>query len=653
MNKFKHPILILFLSSFIFIPIFFHVCRDLMALSFDYQEFITWDYLSSIKSIPYRDFYYPYGLIDYLKDHYSVFFVSNLFIIPLVLTVIFTFFKKLFVKTSYSYLFFFSFLIFVISSVDLNFFQRYGIMLSSGILLSMNFLQSGFKNKFSFIFGILSGLIFSLIYDQGMYMILLFFVSVSIFSLTEVNIKINFKTYLFLISREIIAFLVGLFLVVVPFGIILNHFGMLSGFMSNIITINDIAQYAKAPFFNSFVSIENLYITLSIFLSTIYLVYKLFYLKNTKGLAFRSIFITWFSILILEQKNILRSIDSQLVFFSFFIFLLLFCEIFNYFKKQKVPFKSYVILFLTFILISISFFKIDVSRLTQIYSINISGLGKNIRECSESNKSNLIVRNPQYNEVKNRLESYPDFNGRVYSFPGDPFFYVVLNQKPPYYSAIYQASPLYAQHRIIDFLENDNIKYVIYNTSNFRLQDAVPNYVRVATLHKYIINNYIPKESVGNFLILEKKEGDFFVNNDARSLREHLLNIDLENIPKSEGIYKGDYLAQGDENIAFNSLEEVNKYLGKNNINSKNKIFFIKFNKSVEESSADLSIVTGDRIKTKILFKGCSPKFYCLINLSNVPLFYKNRVISEVLMNDPENIREINITTYNSNSYFW
>ncbi len=653
MNKFKHPIFILFLSSFIFIPIFFHVCRDLLALSFDYQEFITWDYLSSIKSIPYRDFYYPYGLIDYLKDHYIVFFVLSLFIIPLVLTIIFTFFKKLWIKTTYSYLFFFSFLIFVISSVDLNFFQRYGIMLSATLLLAMNFLQSGFKNKFSFIFGILSGLIFSLIYDQGMYLILLFFVSVLVFSLTEVNKKINYKTYLYLVSRQIAAFLIGLFLVVIPFGIMLNHFGMLSGFISNITTINDIARYAKAPFFNSFMSIENLYITVSIFLSTIYLVYKLFYLRNTKGLVFRSIFIAWFSILILEQKNILRSIDSQLVFFSFFIFLLLFYEVFSYFKKQKLQFKNYGILFLTFILISISFFKIDVDQLTQVYSVNLSGLGKNIGECSESNKSNLMVKNPQYNEVKNKLESYPDFNGRVYSFPGDPFFYVVLNQRPPYYSAIYQASPLYAQNKIIDFLKNENIKYVIYNTSSLSLQDTVPNYVRVATLHNYIINNYIPKESVGNFLILEKKEGDFFTNNDASSLREHFLNIDLENIPKSEGIYREDYFAQSDENIAFNSFEEANKYLGQNSINSKNKILFIKFKNSVEEIKIELSIETRNGFKTKILYKGCSPKYYCVINLSNVPLFYKNRVISEILISDPKNIKEINIATYNSNSYFW
>ena len=126
--------------------------------------------------------------------------------------------------------------------------------------------------------------------------------------------------------------------------------------------------------------------------------------------------------------------------------------------------------------------------------------------CLDKKISSIIKKYPQYINVVNKLNSYSDFNGKVYSFPGDPIFYVLFNQKPPYYSSIYEASPIYAQKKLVEYISEDEINYIAYNKNDTTIQDNVPNTVRAAYLNNYIVKNFSIKDKVGSFLILYRNK---------------------------------------------------------------------------------------------------------------------------------------------------
>jgi hypothetical protein len=54
------------------------------------------------------------------------------------------------------------------------------------------------------------------------------------------------------------------------------------------------------------------------------------------------------------------------------------------------------------------------------------------------------------NEILPR--GFQEYKPSYFSFPGDPIFYILFNQKPPYYPTIYEATPIYAQKKLIKFI---------------------------------------------------------------------------------------------------------------------------------------------------------------------------------------------------------
>jgi hypothetical protein len=204
-------------------------------------------------------------------------------------------------------------------------------------------------------------------------------------------------------------------------------------------------------------------------------------------------------ILALEQKNLARSMYEQISFISLItLFILLNSVILK--LKNKVDHKLLMILVFNFIFIS--FLIISFDRNFRFDKGSYSFSERNAASCVEKK-----LRNINSNDLKSHkkvLDYLKNKNAVVFSFPADPIFYVLLNQRPPYYPSIYEATPIDAQIKLIDYIKDSNVKYVIINTNTPAIQDNVPNEKRVRLLFKYISENFKEQKVINNFLILEK-----------------------------------------------------------------------------------------------------------------------------------------------------
>jgi len=248
----------------------------------------------------------------------------------------------------------------------------------------------------------------------------------------------------------------------------------------------------------------------------------------------------------------------------------------------------------------------------------------------------LLKNNPEYLQVKNIIRNKLSYEGTIFSYPSDPIFYVSFKQAPPYYSNNYDSSANYAQDMQIHYIKENNVSYVIYNLKNLSVQDDVPNFIRTGDEEKYILNNFKIIDRVGKFLILQKNRNvDLFVDNNFvkyGNLKKYLTEINLESIPRSEGKYKKKVL-QSDKvrKIGeFSSILQLNNFLKKNVILSKNK-FLVFVSEESEEGYTSIEIVSNEGLKTKVKFKSCDRFEFCIINLSKIPLFYKDRQIAEII----------------------
>ena len=82
----------------------------------------------------------------------------------------------------------------------------------------------------------------------------------------------------------------------------------------------------------------------------------------------------------------------------------------------------------------------------------------------------------------------------------------MFNQKPPYYFTIFEGTPLYAQESNIKYIEENKVEYVIYNTDILKIQDNVPTQIRNKVLFKYVLDNFMVLDRIGNFIIYKKIE---------------------------------------------------------------------------------------------------------------------------------------------------
>lgn len=635
-KKRKNLISPLLSTIFLFIIFLLKESNISFGLNFDSQEILTWEYLSKIGKIPYVDVYYPYSLASYFRENSFLIQLIYIFMFFFILFTIFFLIKRVFEKNSLLYLIYATVSSILLFTFDINNFVRYGVLFLIVFFYSLVFLKNNYLNtKTSVIAGFSTGILYLIAADQIFYSVIIF----SVLNILNpvIQKKIIKQDYIYRITKNFLLFLVGLVFGMLPFLIYLFLNNGIYVYIDYLVKFKDIFFMAKIPYFPGAGSFENIFSTLVLILSVMYLVREMLFRSRKPNSGFYTIFTLTIVLFVLEQKNVMRSIDKQLFPFAVLLSFLLFKELL--WKKDTILLVKRSLIFFS---IGILFYS--------IYSLK-PNLSFNDNYFLKNNFFGIIDKNESYEKILKLVRDKNKYKGKIFSYPGDPAFYILFKQDAPYYLSIYEASPRYAQEKRIDYLKKNNVKYVFINTSNLAIQDNVPNYVRGVVELRYLLNNYHPIEGIREFLILEKQGNtDFFVNqilfDKFSRFRGYLLNLYWENIPRAEG-EKGSYIENElKKEGEFPSIAEFNKYLIEKDFTSSGKILVFIPEK---ESIGGISFFAGT-MKSSLFFKPCVPGSSCVFNLDNIPLFFKDRKLERVDLNGEGRIV---IYKNNINSKLW
>lgn len=507
-NTIKYFLFFLVLCT-VSIPSIISLCRIFPDLSFDNQALLLWKYSASIGVEPYKEIFYPYGFLAYYAGQDVFFSLIYYLVSPVTLLIILSVLQKVFLNKYYlilSSIFFYMFIFFV---TGFDTFARYGPLVAAIMALSLilNIKNSKRRIIIICIYGLIIGLVFALINDVGLYVPIVFSIMAIVFTFMQ-----GFTKRIDAVKKilsELLVFYFGYILGLIPFGFYLVYNNMLEGVIGSLMILKEVTLFAKTPFFHSISSPSNIFI-ITIMLITMTTLLLSIYLQKQKVTKNKYMQIGLvILLLLLEQKNVIRSIDSQITFIGFLLFASLFYDFIGVMSKNNINNKaqlfyfinlSIVIIFLIGLLPLQSNQKISDMHI-QLYSSIHSLLNKS---CIADNLSSNVSSNAKRFEVIKYLKQLPNFNGKVFSFPGEPVFYIILQQKPPFFPSIYEATPLASQQKLIAYIEDEDIEYVVYNTTIQSIQDEVPDVVRGRLLYGYIRKNFTPVDNIQGYLILKR-----------------------------------------------------------------------------------------------------------------------------------------------------
>lgn len=640
-------IIVIFIAFISSLYTLFPFCFIYQNADFDSQNLLTWEY-TAVKKIPlYKSIFYPYGIFSYLQNTNIVIHYGHILVYFLLLLVTLISLKKMWNNISYAYISFAVFIFFIIKFTGIEAFIRYGILF--GFCLLVGFIEQTKRQKFfTFLLGTLTGIIFSLIPDQGFYCFVVFYLFL-IFLPVFINgfQVLKQKNFIFSIGKRGVLFTFGSFSGLAPFLIFLIQKHLFINFLENYHYISELPIIAKTPFIPSLRTHENLFTLGVLILTVIHLSYTYLFTTKKKSFKLTRQLLLFIALILLEQKNIIRSIDSQVTFFALFLLLLLLSE---YILKIELRVKNRIVpLFLfTGFFICLLFF----SGFRPFFPFGIGYYAASQSTCIDKNISTMIAKDPEYKKVKETLEKQTDFNGRIFSFPGDPVFYILFNQKPPYYFTLYEATSKLNQKTNIDYIENQHIRYVIYNTKINAIQNGVPDYIRGTFTLRYILSHFVPVEKIGKYIILRKtaNENDIFHDSSdfSENLTKQFTHINLSTIPEEEGNYKNKYIPKNMR--VFSTLKELNNYLSQSSVNSKNEFIIIQFKKNVQYTN--IKVITSEGLETMVGFYSDKKNIPYIINLQNIPLFYRPRIIKKIELYNPS-LNFIQLLQIKKINFFW
>ncbi|MDO8621276.1 MAG: hypothetical protein Q7R31_03265 [Candidatus Levybacteria bacterium] len=647
-------VLVFVLTLAISIKDFLFSCVSFSQFSFDYQIPLSWYFAASKNLLPYRDIYYPYGIMFYFRDHNIVLSLFYLILMPVLFTGIFILFMKLWGNRVFAYISFISLFIFIAKFSGWENFNRYGIILLLTLIFSFIFAKKEcVGKKMIFTMGFITGVIFSLVNDQGIYVLAVFILFLATDSLIRHSISKLFNLgYCFLLVRQMLVFFIGLVLGISPYVYFLIANKAVLGFINYLKSLLDFSLYAKTPFIPFSMTSDNIFTFLILSSTILLLVIKLASFRKISSLASYMEIGIVFVILLLEQKSFIRSISTQITFISFLLFLILFYEICLVLIRCEIKYYKIVIYYILLCLVIL--FALSLHPMSFYTEINYAYKGISIdKECLKTNLVFLSSKDEKYILAKETIRKDARSSTKIFDYLSDPIFYPLFNQNPPFYFTIFEATPEYAQNRNIEYIKKNKINYVIYNTDVVRLQDGVPDYARQNKLFKFILNNFSVYDKVDNFIIFKRTANGVWENDNLDkipSFRQYILNVNLESIPKSEGIYKSKTINKLKQIASSNSINEINNFFTKNNISSDDKILVLTPDSNISTKKTEIIITTNDLETTAIIFNKCDANDQCIINLSNVPLFYKNRTIKkiEIDKNFSGNIKILNGNSPNS-----
>lgn len=599
------------------------MCRALPSFTFDSQNLLMWDILSSKGYIPYRDLFYPYSLLTFYKNSNLIWHGIYIIIIYLLFLIFFYFFQKLFSSRLFNYTAFIALVAFISFYSGFETFSRYGLFSCMTFLLAYFFSKKiNLSYTFTFLLGILSGIIFILYTDQGVYsffLVILFTISNPLLFDRKLLTKPHYYRRLLV---SCIFLLCGFLTGILPLVIWLYQNQALHSFLATVTILSSVSLSAKIPFLLFFFTRDNLFTFFFLFIA-IFVSFSQFFSLKRNSFIWRLQIGLVICLIVLEQKNILRPIDTQLTFIAFLLFFVLFTQIKTLFEKYNISTWKIYVYFLIILIVILFHFRLGVSGTNRIKTYALAS-------CFSNNGIPIKLQNeimrvhPDYKEI---LATVPH---NFLSFPEDPLLYVNTRGKLPYFLDIYTATSERNQWLLISYIEKNNVDTVVYNT-NILTHDMVPDYIRGKVLLSYLLTHFHITKSVHNYLILEKNnpgQNNFNEYLETPQFHNYLLNVDLASLPMEDGTFD---LNVKKEKIIYSNISEqkVNIFLKTAQLSSGQTIISLTPTTTASTNSV-MFITTADNITTSTRFTSCIISHTCLIDLSRVPLFFTKRNISHI-----------------------
>lgn len=176
----------------------------------------------------------------------------------------------------------------------------------------------------------------------------------------------------------------------------------------------------------------------------------------------------------------------------------------------------------------------------------------------------------------------------VFVLTDNQALYILLEQHPPYHANAYNSSPLYEQRKVLQWLTDHTPRFAVLDRTKLTF-DAFQTAIRVPLYYNYVIEHYVPQETVGALELLRQRQPDEPVATafwratlgdtldfghfprassarrlppcTARAACQNFLKITIENPPDRAGRLHIPFNADGfDFAVAFNTVPGSRTY---------------------------------------------------------------------------------------------
>jgi hypothetical protein len=223
------------------------------------------------------------------------------------------------------------------------------------------------------------------------------------------------------------------------------------------------------------------------------------------------------------QKHIVRPINWAL-FYSLFLSTIFYISyILNGKNKLKIFFTNFMLGVFFMILVNTGSLNNISNKLSTIYSRFVNAKLEISKSFSEDNYyANKLFSSKRLRAYDEELKLVKYLNldtpgaPKFYSMPDNPILYVIAKKIPPYQINGFSMSPVFEQKKIVEFLKNNDITYIVIDPSKNSI-DGFSYTVRLPELYKFAVKNYSIDKEFGKFYIAKKASNNQQINLDAWS----------------------------------------------------------------------------------------------------------------------------------------
>jgi hypothetical protein len=90
---------------------------------------------------------------------------------------------------------------------------------------------------------------------------------------------------------------------------------------------------------------------------------------------------------------------------------------------------------------------------------------------------------------------------------GQSVLYILMDQKTPYHTNPYNASPIYEQRKVVAWLREVRPEFVIWDPEVLTF-DGIPNHLRVPLIYGEVISGFVPHSTVEGYELLRSRRAD-------------------------------------------------------------------------------------------------------------------------------------------------